>query len=161
MFYLLHNGVEWALYAVNRTAGTVSRLGTNVRPHRHGRGGLASDEPSLILDTKNRKLYEVALPSGTATLLHNFDAEIPTGGYPSSRVQIPLGPQGPEEVDGAVEAVAEHPVSRARSGRAALARVISLAAASAVKCRATQRPPYHADQFDPCRGRLAHHKRTL
>src|SRR5438876_8619987 len=26
MFYLLHNNIEWVLYAVNRTAGTVSRL---------------------------------------------------------------------------------------------------------------------------------------
>src|SRR6266513_3744818 len=27
MFYVLINGVEWSLYSVNRTAGTVSRLG--------------------------------------------------------------------------------------------------------------------------------------
>ncbi len=92
MFYLLHKGVEWALYSVNRTAGTVSRLGTMSGPIGMDGAVWHPTNPSLIygisMGISNRNLYEVALPAGTATLLHNFDTEIPAGGYPSSRVQM-------------------------------------------------------------------------
>jgi hypothetical protein len=92
MFYLLHNNVAWVLYSVNRTAGTVARIG-NV-PSVTGMDGAAwhPTNPSLLYgirtDTRNRILYEIRLPAGTATALHNFDSTIPIGGYPSSRVQV-------------------------------------------------------------------------
>jgi hypothetical protein len=92
MFYLFHNNVAWVLYSVKRTAGTVARIG-NV-PALTGMDGAAwhPTNPSLLygirVDTSNRTLYEITLPAGTATALHNFDTKIPIGGYPSSRVQV-------------------------------------------------------------------------
>jgi hypothetical protein len=92
MFYLLINGVEWSLYSNNKSAGTVTRLGTTPGVISMDGAPWHPTNPNIIygisVDTKNRKLYEVTVPAGTSTLLHNFDAEIPAGGYPSSRVQI-------------------------------------------------------------------------
>jgi len=92
MFYLLHNSVAWVLYSVNRTAGTVARIGNLSAPIGMDGAAWHPTNPSLLYgirtDTKNRTLYEIRLPAGTATALHNFDREIPTGGYPSSRVQV-------------------------------------------------------------------------
>lgn len=92
MFYLLHNGIEWVLYAVNRTTGSVSRLGMITAPIGMDGAAWHPTNPSLLygitMGLSGRKLYEITMPAGTAVMLHNFDTEIPTGGYPSSRVQI-------------------------------------------------------------------------
>jgi hypothetical protein len=92
MFYLLINGVEWSLYGINKSAGTVARLGAMPGLISMDGAPWHPTNPSIIygiaVDTKNRKLYEITLPRGASTLFHNFDTEIPTGGYPSPRVQI-------------------------------------------------------------------------
>ena len=92
MFYILINGVEWSLYSINKSNNTVARLRT--MPAIISMDG-APWHPTnqniiygIAVATSDRNLYEVTMPGGSATLLHNFDAEIPTGGYPSSRVQM-------------------------------------------------------------------------
>jgi hypothetical protein len=92
MFYVRLNGVEWSLYSIDKGAGTVKRLGAMPGPISMDGAPWHPTNPSIIygisVDTKNRKLYEITLPRGISTVLHNFDAEIPAGGYPSPRVQI-------------------------------------------------------------------------
>jgi hypothetical protein len=92
MFYLLINGVEWSLYSNNKSAGTATRLGPMPGPISMDGAPWHPTNPSIIygigVTTSNQTLYEVTVPAGTAVPLHNFGAEIPPGGYPSSRVMV-------------------------------------------------------------------------
>ena len=44
---------------------------------------------AVVMSSATRQLWQLTLPlPGTAVLLHDFSREIPTGGYPYSRVQV-------------------------------------------------------------------------
>jgi hypothetical protein len=99
LFYLFlkdTNGNSIAhLFSLDRTTGRTAKLA----PLSVSRG-LAYDgarwdpsNPSLlysiVMSSRQRQLWQMTFPyPGAATLLHDFSAEVPTGGYPYSRVQI-------------------------------------------------------------------------
>lgn len=94
MFYLLHREVGWLLYSLDRVAGQVSVLGRLPDNKGFAYDGAPWDptDPkvlyAIVMSTTRRELWQITLPSSRLTLLHNFSAEVPTGGYPYSRVQI-------------------------------------------------------------------------
>jgi hypothetical protein len=98
LFYLHHAQMGTLLYGVDPVSGRVARLG-----HLPASQGLAYDgaawdptDPNtlyaIVMSTRRRELWQLTLPlPARMTLLHDFSREIPTGGYPYSRVQV-----GPE-----------------------------------------------------------------
>jgi hypothetical protein len=99
LFYLHQRNAEGnsstVLYSVEPTTRKTGLLG--VFPTAQG---LAYDgarwDPSnpsilyaVVMSSVTRQLWQLTLPlPGTAVLLHDFSKEIPTGGYPYSRVQV-------------------------------------------------------------------------
>ncbi len=96
-FYLHHQKAGTHLYSLDPGTGEVSRLG---QLPRSPSGTLAYDgapwdprDPQVLYavvpSPTRRELWQITLPlPGTLTLLHDFSQEVPTGGYPSSRVQV-------------------------------------------------------------------------
>src|SRR3989441_11294175 len=99
LFYLHHRNVGTFLYSADRGTRQVTQLGQ--LPANTPNGDiLAYDgapwdptQPNvlyaIVMSTTRRELWQLTfpLPAGM-TLLHDFSNEVPTGGYPSSRVQI-------------------------------------------------------------------------
>jgi Big-like domain-containing protein len=92
MFYVCYSSVAWMLYGTNRSTGTVRPLGSLLTSVGYDGARWDPTNPSVLygirIDPTQRILYAITLPAGTATALHDFSAEIPMGGYPSSRVQV-------------------------------------------------------------------------
>ena len=92
MFYVLHTKVAWMLYGVDRARQTLSTPAPLVTSVGYDGARWDPTDPSVLygvrIDPTHRILYAITLPAGTATALHDFSTEIPTGGYPSSRVQV-------------------------------------------------------------------------
>src|SRR3989442_177901 len=99
LFYLHHRDVGTFLYSVDRRTGQVTRLGQLPANTPNG-DPLAYDgapwDPinpdvlyAIVMSTTRRELWQLTLPlPAEMTLLHDFSNEVPTGGYPSSRVQV-------------------------------------------------------------------------
>ena len=99
LFYLHHRNVGTFLYSGDRGTGQVTQLGQLPATTPNG-DTLAYDgapwdptKPSvlyaIVMDTTRRELWQLMLPLPAAmTLLHDFSSAVPTGGYPSSRVQV-------------------------------------------------------------------------
>src|SRR3989475_2039650 len=99
LFYLHHQNVGTFLYSADRGAGQVTQLGQLPATTPNG-DTLAYDgapwdptKPSvlyaIVMSTTRRELWQLMLPLPAGmTLLHDFSNEVPTGGYPSSRVQV-------------------------------------------------------------------------
>ncbi len=99
LFYLHHRNVGTFLYSADRGTGQVTQLGQLPATTPNG-DALAYDgapwDPTkpnalyaIVMDTTRRELWQLMLPLPAAmTLLHDFSNEVPTGGSPSSRVQV-------------------------------------------------------------------------
>src|SRR2546427_12229187 len=99
LFYLHHQNVGTFLYSGDRGTGQVTKLGQLPATTPNG-ATLAYDgapwDPTkssvlyaIVMDTTRRELWQLMLPLPAATtLLHDFSSAVPTGGYPSSRVQV-------------------------------------------------------------------------
>src|SRR2546428_539278 len=99
LFYLHHRDVGTFLYSVDRGTGHVTPLGQLPASTPNG-DPLAYDgapwDPinpdvlyAIVMSTTRRELWQLTLPlPAEMTLLHDFSNEVPTGGYPSSRVQV-------------------------------------------------------------------------
>src|SRR5207249_4315765 len=99
LLYLHHQNVGTFLYSVDRGTGQVTQLGQLPATTPNG-DALAYDgapwDPTkpnalyaIVMDTSHRELWQLMLPLPAAmTLLHDFSSAVPTGGYPSSRVQV-------------------------------------------------------------------------
>lgn len=95
LFYLHHQRVGTLLYAVNRTNGQISLLGQLPGNKGFNYDGAPWDPTNsqvlyaLVSSKVRRELWKLTLPlPATMTLIHDFSDEIPTGGYPYSRVQV-------------------------------------------------------------------------
>jgi hypothetical protein len=92
MFYVMHTNVAWMLYGVLANGGAVTPLGPLLTSVGYDGARWDPTDPSVLygvsIDRLRRTLYAIALPAGRATVLHDFSIEIPTGGYPSARVQV-------------------------------------------------------------------------
>src|SRR2546426_11265837 len=99
LFYLHHRDVGTFLYSVDRGTGQVTPLGQLPASTPNG-DTLAYDgapwDPTnpnvlyaIVMSTTRRELWQLTLPLPAGmTLLHDFSNEVPTGGSPSSRVQV-------------------------------------------------------------------------
>ena len=99
LLYLHHQNVGTFLYSADRGTGQVTQLGQLPATTPNG-DALAYDgapwDPTkpnalyaIVMDTTRRELWQLMLPLPAAmTLLHDFSSAVPTGGYPSSRVQV-------------------------------------------------------------------------
>src|SRR2546427_2258853 len=99
LFYLHHRDVGTFLYSVDRGTGQVTQLGQlpastpNGDPLAYDGAPWDPTNPNvlyaIVMSTTRRELWQLTLPLPAAmTLLHDFSNEVPTGGYPSSRVQV-------------------------------------------------------------------------
>ncbi len=95
-FYLHHKKAGTHLYAVDPATARVTRLGELPRKTPKGDKLAYDGAPwaprvlyAIVMSPTRRELWQITLPlPGTLTLLHDFSQEVPTGGYPSSRVQV-------------------------------------------------------------------------
>src|SRR2546427_241152 len=99
LFYLHHRDVGTFLYSVDRGTGHVTPLGqlpastpNGVFSAKDGHPWFPCNPSSVVASsvrTTRRELWQLTLPlPAEMTLLHDFSNEVPTGGYPSSRVQV-------------------------------------------------------------------------
>src|SRR5207245_3547023 len=99
LFYLHHRDVGAFLYSADRGTGQVTQLGqlpaTTPNADTLAYDGAPWDptRPSvlyaIVMSTTRRELWQLTLPLPAGmTLLHDFSNEVPTGGSPSSRVQV-------------------------------------------------------------------------
>ena len=99
LFYLHHGNVGTFLYSADRGTGQVTQLGQlpattpNGDPLAYDGAPWDPTKPNvlyaIVISTARRELWQLTLPLPAAmTLLHDFSNEVPTGGSPSSRVQV-------------------------------------------------------------------------
>jgi hypothetical protein len=97
MFYVHYFNAGTVLYSLDRTTARVTLLGSlpDTPSGNVGYNGAAWDpaNPNVLYaiagSTTQRQLWQLTLPlPATMVLLHDFSAEIPSGGFPSTRVQV-------------------------------------------------------------------------